>query len=75
MALRNKVGLPLYSAPPGQAPLPYGKPGPMTEAERYLFETTGLLIIPGALSAEETLACQAASERLHSNLGFILNIF
>ena len=67
----KKVGLPFYSPPPGVAPLPYGKPGPMTDMERYLFETTGLLIVPDALSPEETVACQAASERLHSNLEFV----
>jgi ectoine hydroxylase len=67
----KKVGLPFYSPPPGVAPLPYGKPGEMTDAERYLFETTGLLIVPDALSPEETAACQAASERLHSNLEFV----
>ena len=67
----KKVGLPFYSPPPGVAPLPYGKPGPMTDAERYLFETTGLLIVPDALSPEETAACQAASERLHNNLDFV----
>lgn len=38
---------------------------------RYLFETTGLLIIPDALSPEETKAIQEASERLHSNLEFV----
>lgn len=68
---RKKVGLPFYSPPPGVAPLPYGKPGPMTDTERYLFETTGLLIVPDALSPEETAACQAASERLHNNLEFV----
>jgi ectoine hydroxylase-related dioxygenase (phytanoyl-CoA dioxygenase family) len=67
----KKIGLPFYSPPPGVAPLPYGKPGEMTDAERYLFETTGLLIVPDALSPEETAACQAASERLHSNLEFV----
>lgn len=30
----TKSGLPFYSAAPGVAPLPYGKPGPMTDAER-----------------------------------------
>ena len=67
----KKIGLPFYSPPPGVAPLPYGKPGEMTDSERYLFETTGLLIVPDALSPEETAACQAASERLHSNLEFV----
>ena len=67
----EKIGLPFYSPAPGVAPLPYGKPGEMTETERYLFETTGLLIIPDALSPEETEACVAASDRIHSNLEFV----
>ena len=29
----QKVGLPFYSGAPGVAPLPYGKPGPMTATE------------------------------------------
>jgi ectoine hydroxylase-related dioxygenase (phytanoyl-CoA dioxygenase family) len=37
----------------------------------YLFETTGLLIVPDALSPEETKAVQEASERLHRNLEFV----
>ena len=68
---QEKIGLPFYSPAPGVAPLPYGKPGEMTETERYLFETTGLLIIPDALSPEETEACVAASDRIHSNLEFV----
>lgn len=31
-----------FYAPPGEAPLPYGKPGPMSAAERFLFETCGV---------------------------------
>ena len=32
----------------------YGKTGgPMTDGERFLFETTGMLIIPDALSSQE----------------------
>lgn len=43
----------------------------MSQAERFLFETTGMLIIPDALSSDEVSLCLAASERLHSNLQFI----
>lgn len=31
-----------FYAPPGEAPLPYGKPGPMSPAERFMFETCGV---------------------------------
>ena len=33
-----------FYAPPGEAPLPYGKPGPMSPAERFMFETCGFLV-------------------------------
>ena len=45
---------------------PMGSPGPLTEMERFLFDTAGYLVIPGALSPEETQACLDASERLHA---------
>jgi len=45
---------------------PLGKPGPMTDVERFLFETTGYLVIPDALSPEETAACLAAARRAHA---------
>lgn len=38
----------------------------MTEAERFLFDTAGYLVIPGALTHEETEACREAAERLHA---------
>ena len=48
---------------------PFGKPGPMTEHERFMFETTGYLVIPGALSPEEVAAALEASRRAHEPLG------
>jgi ectoine hydroxylase-related dioxygenase (phytanoyl-CoA dioxygenase family) len=38
----------------------------LTELERFQFETAGYLVIPGALSPEETAACREAAERLHA---------
>ena len=35
---------------PGDYPWPYAAPGPMTDAERFMFETCGFLVVPGALS-------------------------
>src|SRR5580658_5083298 len=46
--------------------IPVGKPGPMTEWERFMFDVAGYLVIPDALSAEEVAACLEASERLHA---------
>jgi ectoine hydroxylase len=45
---------------------PIGQPGALTERERFLFETTGYLIIPDALTPEETEACLQASLRAHA---------
>ena len=45
-----------------------GQPGEMTERERWMFDTTGYLVIPGALSADETEACLDASRRAHAAL-------
>jgi ectoine hydroxylase len=45
--------------------MPLGRPGPMTDLERFQFETAGYLVIPGALSPEEAAACREAAERLH----------
>lgn len=38
----------------------------MTEMERFLFDTAGYLVIPGALSAEEVKECLEAAKRLHT---------
>lgn len=45
---------------------PIGKPGPMTDAERFLFDVTGYLVIPDALSPEEVSACLEAAKRAHA---------
>ena len=46
--------------------IPLGRPGAMTEMERFQFDTAGYLVIPGALSPEETKACLEAAQRLHA---------
>jgi ectoine hydroxylase len=46
--------------------IPLGRPGPMTEQERFQFDTAGYLVIPGALSPSETEACLEAARRLHA---------
>src|SRR5438105_1986542 len=46
--------------------IPLGRPGLMTEQERFQFDTAGYLVIPGALSPEETQACLEAAKRLHA---------
>jgi ectoine hydroxylase len=43
------------------------QPGEMTEVERFLFDTVGYLVIPGALTPEETAACLEASRRAHAD--------
>jgi ectoine hydroxylase len=45
---------------------PLGQPGPLTDMERYLFGVTGYLVVPGALSPDETEACLAAAQRCHA---------
>jgi len=46
--------------------LPLAAPGPLTERERFLFETAGYLIVPDALSAAEVEGCLAAARRAHA---------
>ncbi len=46
--------------------LPIAQPGPLTELERYLFDVSGFLIIPDALSAAEVEGCLAAARRIHA---------
>ena len=41
---------------------PIAQPGPLTERERFMFEATGYLVIPNALSQEEAAACLDASQ-------------
>ena len=45
---------------------PSAKPGPLTEEERFIFETFGYLIIPDALTPDETAACLEAAKRVHA---------
>ena len=46
--------------------IPIGQPGPLTERERFMFESFGYLVIPGALSEQETADCLEASRRAHA---------
>src|SRR5947199_143551 len=46
--------------------IPIGKPGPLTETERFMFDTAGYLVVPNALTAEETAACLEAARRAHA---------
>jgi hypothetical protein len=48
--------------------IPYGEPGPLTEMERFVFDSVGYLIIPDALSQDETAAAREACERVHEGL-------
>jgi ectoine hydroxylase len=45
---------------------PIGQPGALTDIERFMFEVTGYLVIPNALTAEETDACLEAAQRAHA---------
>jgi ectoine hydroxylase len=45
---------------------PLAQPGPLTDEERFMFESFGYLVIRGALSADETQAALAASQRAHA---------
>lgn len=46
--------------------LPLADPGPLTEKERFLFDVTGYLVIPNALTPAEVEACLAAAQRAHA---------
>ncbi|HEV2472235.1 MAG TPA: phytanoyl-CoA dioxygenase family protein [Chthonomonadales bacterium] len=46
--------------------LSLGAPGELTETERFLFDVTGYLVIPNALSTAQVEDCLAAARRLHS---------
>ena len=48
---------------------PIASPGPLTDVERFMFESSGYLIIPDALSPQEVADCLAASRRAHEPLG------
>ena len=45
--------------------IPIGKPGPMTEWERFMFDVTGYLVIPDAITADEVAGLLEAAQRLH----------
>ena len=53
------------------AGLPYGSCGELTPTERFLWESSGFLVIEDALSPEEVHDCLAACERAHADLRFI----
>lgn len=44
-----------------------GCTGPLTEQERFLFDVTGYLVIPDALSTEEVAGCLEAAQRAHAS--------
>jgi hypothetical protein len=46
--------------------LPLAKPGPLTELERFFFDTAGYLVIPDALTAREVAALLEAAQRAHA---------
>ena len=46
--------------------LPLAQPGPLSEAERFMFDVAGYLIVRDALSQVEVSECLAAAERLHA---------
>jgi ectoine hydroxylase len=49
------------------AVIPLAQPGPMTEFERFMFESFGYLIIEDVLTPAEVEATLAASKRLHAD--------
>lgn len=48
--------------------VPIADPGPMTDLERFMFDTFGYLVIPDALTGDEVAACLDAAKRLHAGL-------
>ena len=45
---------------------PLAHPGPLTDTERFMFDVTGYLVIPDALTPEEVDACLEAAGRVHA---------
>ena len=43
------------AALPQPQSMPLGRPGPLTEAERFMWDSAGFLIVEDALSEKETL--------------------
>ena len=46
--------------------IPYGQPGPLTDTERFVFDSLGYLVVPDALNEDETAAALEACRRAHS---------
>ncbi len=46
--------------------LPIAAPGPLTDIERFLFEVTGFLVIPDALTHDEVEGMREAAARIHA---------
>ena len=46
--------------------IPLAAPGPLTERERFMFASTGYLVVPDALSEDETARCLEAARRAHA---------
>lgn len=46
--------------------LPIAQPGPLTDRERFLFDVTGFLVIPDAITANEVEALLEAAKRAHA---------
>jgi ectoine hydroxylase-related dioxygenase (phytanoyl-CoA dioxygenase family) len=46
--------------------MPIGSPGPMTEAERFMFDVAGYLVIENALTPQEVEECLLAARRAHA---------
>ncbi len=45
---------------------PITKPGPMTDEEKFMFDSTGYLVIPDVLTPAEVEACLQAARRAHA---------
>ena len=45
---------------------PEVQPGPLTDLDRFVFESWGYFVIPDVLSADEAAECYEASARLHA---------
>lgn len=56
-----------HGAKSGPSPSPLAAPGPLSDLERFMFESWGYLVIPGVLSAPEAKECYEASRRLHGS--------
>lgn len=50
---------------------PEVEPGPLSDLDRFIFESWGYLIIPNVLRADEIEECIAASRRIHAAAGTV----